>query len=61
MPLTQPGMNYQQTVYWFIWQQVGQLPFKARWQDVPLASRSLAKAFKDNIFLHSLLLLFDGL
>ena len=34
---------------------------KTRWQDVPLESRSLAETFKNNKFLHSLLLLFDGL
>ena len=41
--------------------QVWQLPIKAGWQDVPLASRSLAETFKNNIFLNSLLLLFDDL
>ena len=42
-------------------QQVGQSPIKARWQDVSLASWILAEAFKNNIFLDSLLLVFDGL
>ena len=40
--------------------QVGHLPIKAGWQDVPLASRSLGEALKSNIFLDSLLLLFYG-
>ena len=44
-----------------MWLQVGQLPIKAGWQDVPLAFRSLAEAFKNNINLDSLLLLFDDL
>ena len=40
--------------------QVGHLPIKAGWQDVPLVSRSLGEALKSNIFLDSLLLLFYG-
>ena len=36
-------------------------PIKAGWQDVLFAFRSLAEAFKDNINLDSLLLLYDGL
>ena len=44
-----------------MWQQVGQLPIKTRWQDIPLASWSLAEGFKNKIFLDSFLLLFDGL
>ena len=34
-------------------QQVGQLPISTKWQDVSLASLSLAEAFKNNIFLDS--------
>ena len=42
--------------------QVGLLPIKAGWQVVrPLAFRSLAEVFKNNMYLDSLLLLFDGL
>ena len=44
-----------------MWQPVGQITIKAGWQDVSLAFRSLAEAFKNNIFLDSFLLLFDGL
>ena len=40
--------------------QVGHLPIKAGWQDVPLASRSFGEALKNNIFLDSLWLLFYG-
>ena len=41
--------------------QVGQSLIKSEQQDAPLASWSLAEVFKNNIFLDSLLLLFDGL
>ena len=42
--------------------QVGLLPIKAGWQVVrPAAFRSLAEVFKNNMYLDSLLLLFDGL
>ena len=44
-----------------MWQQVGQLSVKVRLQDIPLTSWSLAEAFKNNIFLDSLLLLLDDL
>ena len=36
-------------------------PIKAVQPNVPLASRSLAESFKNNIFLNSLLILFNGL
>ena len=41
--------------------QVEQLPIKSEYRDISFASRSLAEAFKNNKFLDSLLLLFDGL
>ena len=43
-----------------MWQQMRQLLIKAKWKDIPLMSWSLAEAFKNNIYLDSLLL-FDGL
>ena len=33
-----------------MWQQVGQLPIKAGWQDVPLAFPLTAEAFKNYTF-----------
>ena len=43
-----------------MWQQVEQLPIKARWQNVLLVSRSLVETFENNIFSDSLVLLLES-